>query len=333
MRGSSRKKCPRGKKRNPKTGRCKTPCGPSQAVNPITNRCVSKRYLKKNKQKTRPGDEFDDFDYSSDVNLTPVDPSNPTPTPPTPPPDRHELTRSQFVSRLHDVSILGDVPVFSQAPSTNPRNPNQWRSPEEFGSRDIEILKMIMDTSRSTGTQLQGVFLPAGDTAQSPYANCREFRFRGEGSSLEECGVFDVTSGDLVVSLFEDSAKYENALRMNGIIWNTADDALLTPLDFYESAWMGVHGVYLDRCILTPTGVWRFVTFSYDVENLPEGRVHQIIDAFSQHKQEIIAQGDNEVGDDGIEKFTKQIWEYVTLNMEPLVFLEYYDFSGGILAR
>lgn len=39
------KKCPKGKKRNPKTGRCKIPCGPGRAVNPRTNRCVTKSYL------------------------------------------------------------------------------------------------------------------------------------------------------------------------------------------------------------------------------------------------------------------------------------------------
>ena len=341
------RKCPRGKKRNPKTGRCKTPCAKSQAVNPRTNRCVSKRYLAGedvNESDDSLHDEFDEFDYFDDLDYSAavapaVAPAVSPPPNPAPPNDVSifDLTRAQFVSRLHEVSILGEVPVLFQAPSNNvvnPSNPNQWASPDPFGPRDIEILKMIVDTSRSieeSPVQLQGLFRPAGERAQSPFANCREFTFRGEGSSLSECGVFDVTSGDHVVSIFEDSAKYENAVRTNSIIWNTRNDVLLTSLDFYESALMGVHGVNVDRCILTPSGVWRFFTFGYDLDRLPEERVHQIIDGYSQHKQQIIAQGDNGVGDDGIANSTRQLWQYMTHNMEDLVFVEYYDFSGGIL--
>ena len=317
-----RKKCPRGTKRNPKTGRCKT-------ILPRTKRRA---------KRVEDFEDFDDFDYvddlADDVNTsaTPVNP-NFTPVNPTANPPREEVRttaniRSQFISRLHDVTLLGAIPILAVPP---PNNPNGWASPDPFGPRDIEILKMIVDTSQSLRIPLQGVFRPAGRRDGNPYARCRGFTFAGEGSSLSECGVFEVTSGDQMVGIFEETARYENAVRTNGILWNTANEALLNPIDFYESASMGVHGVNVDRCVLTPSGVWRLFTFGYDLRNLPEGRVHEIIDGYSQHKQEIVAQGDNEVGDDGIEKFTRELQEYMRINMEDLVHVEYYDFSGGTL--
>ena len=314
-----RKKCPRGTKRNPKTGRCKT-------ILPRTKRRA---------KRVKDFEDFEDFEDFADVNTSGSTPVNPNPVPvnapvnpvnPTANPLREEFIRSQFITRLNDVSILGAIPILAAPP---PNNPNQWASPDPFGPRDIEILKMIVDTSQSLGIPLQGVFRPAGRRDRTPYARCRGFTFAGEGSSLSECGVFDVTSGDQIVGIFEDTAKYENAIRTNGILWNTSSEALLSPIDFYESASMGVHGVNVDRCVLTPSGVWRLFTFGYDLRTLPEERVHEIIGGYSHHKQEVIAEGNNEVGDDGIGNFTRELHEYMRLNMEDLLHVEYYDFSGG----
>lgn len=55
-----KKKCPKGKIRNPKTGRCKTPCGRGRQVNPRTNRCVTKSYLRRIQNLSDTSDDLSD---------------------------------------------------------------------------------------------------------------------------------------------------------------------------------------------------------------------------------------------------------------------------------